>query len=145
MQQDFNTNHQYMKTLHLQGVVLIVGLFFIGCKQNKDQENKNNPISQTHTTLQQSAIQINSMMKLSIKEANDQYGEPFETDKFNIKNGVPEFRMKLYNSFEENKSIDVFEATWHKSDTTNLTLWYIKKGKKWLPVDYYEWNKGLEF
>lgn len=69
------------------------------------------------------------MMKLSLKEGNDQYGEPYETDKFNIKNGVPDFRMKLYNSFEENKSIDIFEATWHKSDTTNLTLWY-KKGKK---------------
>ncbi|SHJ02878.1 hypothetical protein SAMN04488096_10730 [Mesonia phycicola] len=43
------------------------------------------------------------------------------------------------------KVINVFEATWAKTDTTNLTLWYTKKGKEWLTIDYYKWNKELEF
>lgn len=133
-----------MRLLQIHNITIAILFLFLGCKQNSGQEKKNIEISQTQA-MKRKPITINSIMKLSIKQANDQYGKPFETDRFNVKDGLPEFRIGLYNSFKKNGDVDVFEATWHKTDTTNLTLWYTKKGKEWLPVDYFEWKKGLEF
>ncbi|OAB78734.1 hypothetical protein [Cochleicola gelatinilyticus] len=95
--------------------------------------------------MQKKTIKTEEIKKMSVTQANAAYGEPFETDRFNMKGGVVEFRMELYELFDENEDVDLFEATWSKDEDTNITVWYKESNNEWLPVHTMEWEKGLEF
>lgn len=121
----------------LTGSVLFISF---GCDTKKSTES--HEISEK---MKRKPIQTEELKKLSITQANAAYGAPLETDRFNMKGGVVEFRMELYELYDDNDDVELFEATWSKNEKNNITVWYVEKNNDWFPVHTMEWEKGLEF
>lgn len=102
------------------------------------------------------AIPLNERIFVNTKEIK---GVPFddvkdkytvleeETFKLNESHyaGLREFLPHYFSKEQLKQPILLKEATWETSDSTLITIWFIKKQNRWLPIETYEWEKGTEF
>ncbi|MDR6968183.1 hypothetical protein J2X31_002198 [Flavobacterium arsenatis] len=59
--------------------------------------------------------------------------------------GLREFLPHYFSMEQLKQPILLKEVTWETSDSTLITIWFIKKQNRWLPIETYEWKKGTEF
>lgn len=89
------------------------------------------------------------LMNISLKEAIKKYGEPKISDSFNTKEGgISEFRIELLNYLSQEeikKGVLINELTWEADSLNNITVWYTKRGKHFMPIHSLIWDKQSEF
>ena len=74
--------------------------------------------------------------------------KPIQEEDFYLNKGpISEFRIELYNFFNEQERelpILIKEVTWRKSESENYTVWF-KKEAEWIRVNSFIWDKDAEF
>ncbi|GEM_PF-3398282 len=85
---------------------------------------------------------------LTFEEISEKYTAlEEETFKLNESHyaGLREFLPHYFSKEQLKQPILLKEATWETSDSTLITIWFIKKQNRCLPIEAYEWEKGTEF
>lgn len=62
--------------------------------------------------------------------------------------GLRNFLPHYFSEEQLKQPIPLMEATWETSDSTLITIWFQEKpsmNNKWIPIEQYEWKKGMEF
>lgn len=62
--------------------------------------------------------------------------------------GLREFLPHYFSKEQLKQPLRIKEATWETSDNTLITIWFEQRPNqqnKWVPIEYYEWKKGIEF
>ncbi len=135
-------------------LILMSVLWLINCNSSKSKleihiEDSVSYKIQTEIRVSTDSLNYKDMMGLRMEEALEKYGAPAEWDSFIMNDGLPEFRINLYNVIKEeaflHKSLKIQELTWDKDPDYNITVWYRQTGDVWTPVDVYIWVKGSEF
>ena len=93
-----------------------------------------------------------NFMTFELPVALLELGEPLTREQFNTL-ALPEFRIELLNYLPAREDIWIEELTWDISSTSGvsdegierLTIWYVQKNDKWLPIDYLQWSTDWEF
>lgn len=98
-------------------------------------ENQNSVFEKFHT--------------LSIEEAEGLLGNAIEEERFILNDLLPEFRIELYNHFDqeqiESQSIEIFEKSWKLDNENMVTVWYQRNQDSWQFVHKMTWKAGKEF
>jgi hypothetical protein len=84
----------------------------------------------------------------SLEQIREKY-KPIEEEDFLLNDAViSEFRIGLYNFFDEKERkepILIKEITWETDKDTNYTIWYKKDSNQWIFIDSFIWDKRLVF
>jgi hypothetical protein len=91
---------------------------------------------------------FDSIVKMPYDEVEAILGKPIgnEASFFNIKkDGLGGARIGLNEIYKGFPDITVLEASWKKDSINDILIWYVKKGDKWQPIDYYSYEHGAEF
>lgn len=91
-------------------------------------------------------------MNFDLPTAIHEIGEPLCQNTISTQD-IGEFQIELWNYLDINKPIWIEELTWDSSTTREissegrerLTIWYIEKNAKWLPIHYKIWNEDWQF
>ena len=93
----------------------------------------------------------NQVKGLSFNEIREK-NIPIEEEDFLLNQshyaGLRAFLPHYYNNNQLGQPIPLKETTWETSDSTLVSIWYEQKNipqKKWIPIEFYEWNKGTDF
>jgi len=78
--------------------------------------------------------------------AIDALGSPSEQSRFSLSKPLSEFRIKLLNHFHlpRDAAETIWERTWASTDC-RLTIWSVRAGQTWRPVDQLRWSRGDQF
>lgn len=78
----------------------------------------------------------------------EKWGKPTREMQFKMGDGIPEFRIELYNDFrpEDPKTADVQiqEDTWEVDDYL-FTLWSHQKDGEWIALQAVSYSQGVDF
>ncbi|MCT6868781.1 hypothetical protein [Apibacter sp.] len=132
--------------------IIIIFLFLaisLSCtrsKQTNDSETINYP--KDINFMQIKYINPEEVKNWSLDQIKEKY-KPLEEEDFLLNKGLrSEFRIELYNFFNEKereKPIMIKEVTWEKDQNTNYTVWYKKEADHWVFIYSYIWNKNQLF
>jgi hypothetical protein len=95
------------------------------------------------------SIQDNDSLVLgkSLAEITARYGEPTRTYSFKMGDGIPEFRIELFNTYppgDEHKDVQILEHT-YQLDGYKFTVWYHEQDKGWRGLEAVSYSDGVDF
>ena len=93
-------------------------------------------------------IDIQETKRWALEKIKQKYRPVQEEDFYLNKGPISEFRIELYNFFNEQERelpVLIKEITWKKSESENYTIWFRAKGTDWIRVHSYVWSKYWEF
>ena len=127
--------------------IILVAFYFISCSTN-NSENKSN-LNTNPTPIAFSVPDENNALHYNLNQALVKFGPPIEREAFNLDHLlISEFRIELHNIYTEEdfqNGLLIEELTWRKDSLNNITIWYEKVEKEYLPKQYAIWNKWMEF
>lgn len=99
-------------------------------------------------TKQMKYINPEEVKNWTLEQIKEKY-KPIQEEDFLLNEAIiSEFRIGLYNFFDEKerkKPITIKEITWEKDQNTNYTIWYRKELNQWVFIDSFIWDKNSEF
>lgn len=99
-------------------------------------------------TKQMKYINPEEVKNWSFEQIKEKY-KPIQEEDFLLNEAIiSEFRIGLYNFFNEKERkepITIKEVTWEKDQNTNYTVWYKKEADQWVFIDSYIWGKNWDF
>ena len=99
-------------------------------------------------TKQMKYINPEEVKNWSFEQIKEKY-KPIQEEDFLLNEAIiSEFRIGLYNFFNEKERkepITIKEVTWEKDQNTNYTVWYKKEADHWVFIYSYIWNKNQLF
>ena len=99
-------------------------------------------------TKQMKYINPEEVKNWSFEQIKEKY-KPIQEEDFLLNEAIiSEFRIGLYNFFNEKERkepITIKEVTWEKDQNTNYTVWYKKEADQWVFIDSYIWDKDQLF
>ena len=100
-------------------------------------------------TRDQQDQQDQNLKSLSPADALARFGPAIESEDFDLKPEMPEFRNQLPDLFDSAAiragNIRIRELTWSLTETQNRTIWFVSEGAVWKYLDHVDWDKGSEF
>lgn len=93
-----------------------------------------------------------NFITFDLPTALHEMGQPLDRDVFGVE-GVTEFSIELINHFPSGTEFVCEELTWDVSPMREvsdegrerLTVWYVERDGRWMPVEYKEWNTDTQF
>jgi len=150
----------------MKNIIKIIGFalsifLLVNCENIKSEKKQNFKIDNKKEIFNQNIyIKYDKIKNLTYDDFIDQFAVPGTPSKYFPYNRevfiigdydgmISEFRIELlkYHSEEEIKNNDILikEVSWEASPNQNLTVWYERKNKQWIPIHHLIWDKGAEF
>ena len=147
-----------MKSMCYVSYICILSVFTFGCNHSVSKKTNDIPVVTVDNSISVEkdpfhcnidSLTLEILSKLTYSRAKQTCKTTIRDDEFILNQVVPHgSSIGLKNVFTEEElqqPIPMKQAKWEGKNGDYIEIWYQKINEKWIPVDSYQYSKGMKF